>query len=703
MFQKLTLRNRIFLISSLLILAAIALIWIFIKPEYQAKIVKERTTIVSQLQEYTLRQTDSTIRNWLSSTIKLSQDLTVDPANAPELSNKAINYTPGLMRVIIADTESDEEIDLVRGIYNDIDFTLDQIDWYPSRIDATTNTAWITDPKQSVDFFITERAFQIGSNVFKLRMYFNSQNLNNSLISIPLGGYYFASVSNSLGESVTPTNNFKFPNDLIGETSFSDEKVITVDSKNWYILSSRFETIPFWHLVAVEDTFILEPVDQLVRFTFYTAFAVLLLMFGFSWYVSLRVNKPIKLLLKDVEYLGNLDFDHRIKQVSLPEFQPMHDTLENIRATLSRYQKLNVEKIILEEWKNKYMVTYSEDLIGIIDEDGSFSFLNNQFISFLEDLELNPKNTSLDKILRHPNIRVSESNKSVHYPDPFTIKVNQSSLTHSTKEGSEYFYDFQYLSILDENNKEIGANVIIHDKTEDRLLDIKRNDMINVIVHELKNPITGVVGLSRLIIETDNMQPEEAKTLMKEVLNSGERMNELVNRFLEVQKLEAGNTMLNVSEIDVKEVIGEVVTLTKPLLSSKNLSITHTEKGQRFRIEADRVLVFDAVQNLLSNAVKYGDPERVIEIELQSLKDAVSIAVTDHGYGISIEDQGKVFEKFFRVKSNLKAAKEKGTGLGLAYVKQIMQRHNGDISLESSHDIGTRFVLTFPKKYIPDQ
>ena len=607
------------------------------------------------------------------------------------------------MRVIIADTESDEEIDLVRGIYNDIDFTLDQIDWYPSRIDATTNTAWITDPKQSVDFFITERAFQIGSNVFKLRMYFNSQNLNNSLISIPLGGYYFASVSNSLGESVTPTNNFKFPNDLIGETSFSDEKVITVDSKNWYILSSRFENIPFWHLVAVEDTFILEPVDQLVRFTFYTAFAVLLLMFGFSWYVSLRVNKPIRLLLEDVEYLGNLDFDHRIKQVSLPEFQPMHDTLENIRATLSRYQKLNVEKIILEEWKNKYMVTYSEDLIGIIDEDGSFSFLNNQFISFLEDLELNPKNTSLDKILRHPNIRVSESNKSVHYPDPFTIKVNQSSLTHSTKEGSEYFYDFQYLSILDENNKEIGANVIIHDKTEDRLLDIKRNDMINVIVHELKNPITGVVGLSRLIIETDNMQPEEAKTLMKEVLNSGERMNELVNRFLEVQKLEAGNTMLNVSEIDVKEVIGEVVTLTKPLLSSKNLSITHTEKGQRFRIEADRVLVFDAVQNLLSNAVKYGDPERVIEIELQSLKDAVSIAVTDHGYGISIEDQGKVFEKFFRVKSNLKAAKEKGTGLGLAYVKQIMQRHNGDISLESSHDIGTRFVLTFPKKYIPDQ
>jgi signal transduction histidine kinase len=680
-------------------MAAITLIWVFIKPEYQDKIVKERTTIVSQLQEYTLRQTDGTIRNWLNSTIRLAQDLSQDPGNAPELANKAINYTPGLMRVIIADTESDEEIDLIRGIYNSIDFTIEQIDWYPSRIDETTNTALVNHPEQTVDFFITERAFQIGSNVFKLRLYFNAQNLNNSLTNIPLGGSYFTSISNSLGESVTPSSTFQFPNDLIGETSFSDEKMITIDSKNWYVLSSRFETIPFWHLVAVDDAFILEPVNQLLRFSYYTAAFVLLFMFGFSWYVSLRVNKPIKLLLEDVEYLGNLDFDHRIKQVSLPEFQPMHDTLENIRATLSRYQKLNVEKIILEEWKNKYMVTYSEDLIGIIGEEGTFTFINNQFISFLEDLKLNPKNASLDKILNHSNIKVSESNQALHYPDPFTIKVNQSSLTHSTIEGIEYFYDFQYLSILDESNEEIGAYVIIHDKTEDRLLDIKRNDMINVIVHELKNPITGVVGLSRLIIETDDMEPAESKTLMQEVLNSGERMNELVNRFLEVQKLEAGNTSLNVSEIDVKEVIEDVTMLSKPLLSSKSLSLSVTETGKKFNIEADRDLVFDSIQNILSNAVKYGEPERVIDIDLKSTRESVIVSITDYGYGISIEDQSKVFEKFFRVKSNIKAAREKGTGLGLAYVKQIMQRHHGDIALESSAKIGSRFILTFPKKY----
>lgn len=703
MFSKLTLRDRIFLFSSLLILVAVALIWVFIKPQYQETVVKERTTIVSQLQEYTLRQTDNTIRNWLGATIRLSEDLESDPANTPELSNKAINYTPGLMRVLISDTESTDEIDLVRGIYNEIDFNIENITWYPSKIDGSTNTALVADPNQNVDFFIAERAFQIGSNVFKMRLFFNAQNMNDNLIAIPLGGTYVANILNASGQPIISNEVFEFPKELIGENSFSDQKVISVKNKNWYVLSSRFETIPFWHLVAVEDVFILEPVNQLVRFSFYTALFVLLLMLGFSWYVSLRVNKPIKLLLEDVDYLGNLDFDHRIKQVSLPEFQPMHDTLENIRTTLNRYQKINVEKIILEEWKNKFMVTYSEDFIGAIGEDGTFSFINNQLTSFLESLEINPKDTSLDKILKHPKIKVSESSQALHYPHPFTVQVNQSEITHLTDEGTEYYYDFQHLSILNEKNEEIGAYIIIHDKTEDRLLDIKRNDMINVIVHELKNPITGVVGLSRLIIESDSMSAEESKTLLQEVLNSGERMNELVNRFLDVQKLEAGNTSLNVTGVDVSHTIDDVSSLSKPLLSSKKLNISRTESGKKFIIEADKDLVFDAIQNILSNAVKYGDPERTIDIDLKSTKNDVSIAITDHGYGISIENQNKVFEKFFRVKSNYKAAKEQGTGLGLAYVKEIMQRHNGDIKLESSSKIGSRFILIFPKKYTPEK
>ncbi len=702
MLEKLTLRDRIFIISSVLILAAIALIWIFVEPRYKETVVKERTTIVSQLQEYTLRQTDNTIRNWLNATIRLSEDIAQDPGQAPELSNKAINYTPGLMRVLIIDTESEDEINLVRAIYNSVSFPENENEWFNSRIDPTIKTIWITDSTQNVDFFITERAFQIGSNVFQLRMFFNSRTINENLLSIPLGGDYQATIANASGESLIAGINFDFPAELTGETSFTNQKIAEINSTTWYVLSSRFETIPLWHLVAVDETFILEPVTQMLNFSYITAAIILVLMLGFSWYVSHRVNKPIQLLLEDVDHLSNLDFDHRIKEVNLPEFQPMHDTLEDIRTTLQRYQKLNVEKIILEEWKNRYMVTYSEDLIGIIDENKHFNFINNQFIQFLEDLKLNPKETTLKDILTHEHIKVSESNQSFHYPDPFTIKVDQSEITHTTDDGSEYYYHFQYLSIINEDKKQIGAYVIIHDKTEDRLLDIKRNDMINVIVHELKNPITGVVGLSRLIIESESMSNHEEKTLLQEILNSGERMNELVNRFLEVQKLESGKINLNVTSINLMEITKSVNQLSKPLLTSKNLRLMITEKGVDFNFEGDRDLVFDAIQNLLSNAVKYGEPDREIRIDLKSEDESVIFSITDYGYGISIEDQSKVFEKFFRVKSNAKSAKEKGTGLGLAYVKEIIQRHNGDLALESDPKIGSRFTLTFPKTFTPE-
>lgn len=697
MFKKLTLRDRIFLISSILILVAVSLIGLFIKPRYEQTVVKERTTIVSQLQEYTLRQTDTTIRNWLNSTVRLSEELAISPQIAPELANKAINYTPGLMRVLISDSETDDEIDLTRSMYSTLTFPSDEADWATSRLDATITVSWIKDDSQNVDFFIAEKAFQIGESVFRLRLFFNSQTLNNNLLDIPLSGEYFSTIVGPNAKSIYQNSDFDFPADLIGETSFSKQRIITVNNKNWYVLSSRFETVPYWHLIAVNEAYILAPVNQLLTFSYITAAIILLLMLGFSWYVSLRVNKPIKLLLEDVDYLSKLNFDHRIKEVPLPEFQPMHDTLEHIRTTLQRYQKLNVEKIILEEWKNRYMVTYSEDFIGIIGEEGTFNFINNQLLQFLKDLKLNPKETNLDNILSHPSINIFDSNHTVHYPDPFTIKVEQAEMKHVNDDGTDYFYHYQYLSILDEHNKQIGAYVIIHDKTEDRILDIKRNDMINVIVHELKNPITGVVGLSNLIIESDSMSMDETKVLTKEIYNSGERMNHLVNRFLDVQKLEAGKTNVNITKVDLKQVVREVTELSKPLLSSKNLTLMVTEKGRIFEFDADFDLVFDAIQNLLSNAVKYGDAGREIRIDLQSSEDIISISVTDFGYGISIEDQNKVFDKFFRVKSNPKAAKEKGTGLGLAYVKQIMQRHNGEIALESSIEIGTKFTLTFPR------
>lgn len=709
MYKKLTLRNRIFLITSCLILLAYALILLFVRPRYREAIINERTTIVSQLQEYSLRRTDETIRNWLNATTLLAENVQTEPGDIQSIARKAINYTPGLVRITLSEPGSDEMVDFTRTIYEGTQFPTVVDEWYESRIDQRINVSWLPDTSDTIDIFIAQRTIQIesfdanGSPIellFTLNMFFNAKTLTTELTDIPLGdGVYKANIVGNFGTHIIQ-DDFEFPPDLIGEASYSAKKEVDLNGAKWFLMSSRFETIPFWHLIAVEDSFILEPVRNLVMFSLFTGLGILSLMIFFSWYVSVRMNKPIEQILLDVEHISNLDFEQRIREVDLPEFGIMRETLENIRVTLLRYQKINVEKIILEEWKNRYMMTYSEDFIGILDNDGKFRFANNHFVGFIESFGFNPKDVTFEELLKSSKLEITKSNKTVHYPNPYTIKINQAELAHFQDEETTYFYDFQHVAFEDEQSNSQGALLVLHDKTKDRLLDIKRTDMINIIVHELKNPITGVVGLSKLMIDNPEMSPAENQDLLKEIYLSGERMNDLVNRFLDVQRLEHGRIPVEFNPVDLFQLVNDVKSITNPLLGQKNLKINISAKGTSFIVSGSKDLLFDAIQNLISNAIKYGDPDRVIDIELDHKGSEIELHVTDYGYGISIEDQQKVFDKFFRVRSNIKSAKEKGTGLGLAYVKEIINRHKGDIQLESNDEIGSRFTLIFPTKEI---
>ncbi len=705
MYRKLTLRYRIFLITSCLILVAYALVLVFVRPKYREAIINERTTIVSQLQEYSLRRTDETIRNWLNATTILAEDIRSTPEQTEEIIRRAINYTPGLVRITLTESGSTDMLDFTRTIYQNVDFPTTVDEWYPSRLDQRLNVAWLPDTLEAVDIFIAQRTIQIDSFdaagspvelIFTLDMFFDAKRLTYELTDIPLGtGNYEANIVSDLGDHIA-NSEFTFPSDLIGDASFSEEKEVSIDGQNWFLMSSRFETIPFWHLIAVEDDFILKPVRDLLLFSLLTGLGILGIMVFFSWYVSNRMSKPINQILGDVDHISNLEFDKSIREVDLPEFGVMRETLENIRITLLRYQKINVEKIILEEWKNRYMMTYSEDLIGILDNDGGFRFANNHFVQFIESFGYNPKEVRFDELLDTPKLELSKNNQTVHYPNPYTIKINQAELAHFKDEELTYFYDYQHVAFIDEQGNSQGALLILHDKTNDRLIDLKRTDMINIIVHELKNPISGVVGLSKLMLDNSSMSSEEYQELIKEIYLSGERMNDLVNRFLDVQRLEHGRIPVEFNPVDLFQLVNDVKTITNPLLSQKNLKMNISAKGTSFIVSGSKDLLFDAVQNLVSNAIKYGDADREIELELEDKNGQIELSVIDHGYGISIEDQQKVFEKFFRVRSNLKSAKEKGTGLGLAYVKEIMHKHNGDIQLESNEEIGSKFTLIFP-------
>ena len=348
------------------------------------------------------------------------------------------------------------------------------------------------------------------------------------------------------------------------------------------------------------------------------------------------------------------------------------------------------------------MMTYSEDLIGILDNSGKFRFANNHFVEFIEGFGQNPQETIFKELIKSPKLEISQPSQTVHFPNPYSIKVDRAEMAHFVDDETTYFYDYQFVSFVDEEQNPQGALVILHDKTQDRLIDIKRTDMINIIVHELKNPITGVVGLSKLMLDNSSMDADEMQELLKEVYLSGERMNDLVNRFLDVQRLEYGRIPVEFLDVDMFQIVNDVKSISNSQLAEKKLSIDITAKGTDFVVKGSKDLLFDAIQNLVSNAMKYGEQERTIEIQLHEKEKTLEISVTDYGFGISLEDQKKVFEKFYRVRSNIKSAREKGTGLGLAYVKEIVNKHRGEIQLESNEEIGSRFTIVLPQTNTDD-
>lgn len=708
MYKNLTLRNRIFLISTALVVIAFALMWIFIRPEYKNAIINERTTIVSQLQEYSLQRVDETIINWLNSVNYLSGDIVQEPDLLENIARRAINYTPGLIKISISEIGSTQTVDFSRTVYEELSFPNIISNWYESKIDPKTVIAWRFDRNQNFNFFIAQKTLQIDTVnennasdpiLLKLTVYFNANKIASDLRNIPLGGEYSANIFTENKERIFQDSNEVIPDEFIKDGSYSNHTTMKWNGNSWFILYSRFQSIPFVHTIAVKNDFIVEPVKNLVLFSALAAAGILALLLMFNFYVSLRVNKPIDHILTDIDHMSKLDFDKSIREVDLPEFKNMRETLENIRITLRRYQKINVEKIILEEWKNRYMMTYSEDMIGILDNSGKFRFLNNHFIEMIENFGKNPHDITFEEILSAPNIEVEKSIKNLHSPNPYSVTIERAELAHSIDDQTSYYYDYQYVSFEDEEEKPQGALVILHDKTKDRVVDMKRNDMINIIIHELKNPIAGIIGLVRLMIDNAKLSLHDQQDLLKEIYLSGERMNDLVNRFLDVQRLEYGRIPIKFTDIDLHQIVKEVKSISNSLLKAKNLSINVITKGSTFTAKGSRDLLFDAVQNLVSNAIKYGDKDRTIDIVLNSTKENVEVSVIDYGFGISIEDQKKVFDKFFRVRTNIKSAREKGSGLGLAYVKEIISKHKGDIHLESNDEFGSKFTIVLLRNY----
>ncbi len=223
-----------------------------------------------------------------------------------------------------------------------------------------------------------------------------------------------------------------------------------------------------------------------------------------------------------------------------------------------------------------------------------------------------------------------------------------------------------------------------------------KNDFINNMTHEFKTPISTISLACEALGDKDIIKSESLYDSYINVINEeNRRLGGMAERILQSATLEKGQIILKYEEVNVHDVINESIKNIQLQVEKKGGKISTDFKADSFILNVDKVHFTNVIFNLLDNANKYTPVSPEIKITTENSYSGILISVQDNGMGISKANQKKIFEKLYRVPTG-NIHNVKGFGLGLSYVKAIVERHGGKISLESEINKGTNFIIYLP-------
>ncbi len=228
-----------------------------------------------------------------------------------------------------------------------------------------------------------------------------------------------------------------------------------------------------------------------------------------------------------------------------------------------------------------------------------------------------------------------------------------------------------------------------------KLSNIK-NDFINNMTHELKTPISTISLASQMLRDnTVTNTPKTIEHISGIIYQESKRLTTQVEKVLQMAVFNEGKLKLKFKEVNINALINSVVLNFELRVKSKNGELTSDLKADPAIIKGDEVHITNVLFNLLDNAVKYSKDEPRISISTELSDEYLVVSVKDHGIGIQSEYVGQIFERFYRVPTG-NVHDVKGFGLGLSYVKKILDVHKGKIKVESALNKGTKFMIYFP-------
>ncbi|MBK8643595.1 MAG: HAMP domain-containing histidine kinase [Saprospiraceae bacterium] len=232
--------------------------------------------------------------------------------------------------------------------------------------------------------------------------------------------------------------------------------------------------------------------------------------------------------------------------------------------------------------------------------------------------------------------------------------------------------------------------VILRQKRYSELM----RDFVNNMTHEFKTPISSIKISADVLLHHPLVEEDKRLTQYAQIIrDQNQRLNDQVEKVLQIAKMESSSFSLNKEELDLHELIKQCSSQYAFRLGDGGGSLQLFLDAHKFRMKADRFHMTNVISNLLDNAVKYSKSNPEITIRTSNIKDNLIIEIEDKGIGIQAHDLDKLFQKFYRVSTG-DVHNVKGFGIGLYYVKRICDAHEFELNLQSVYGEGTTVTIT---------
>ena len=397
-------------------------------------------------------------------------------------------------------------------------------------------------------------------------------------------------------------------------------------------------------------------------------------------------------------------------------------------SNLGSNNNFDLEKLLkLGHWKELFLGLFdvARELLFILDEDGLIISINQFGASALDF-------SSQELIGKH----------FMDLIDPSHAQLVSASINLALKNDSSFFeaslinkyenVNRYQISIRTVRKEErvigligVGKDVSLQRKIEKELSDLKpklveaerlialerarsshqkmmldevnqmKSEFVSNISHELRTPLASIVGFSETIASDPNMPVEMRNEFNLIILNEGKRLAKLINDVLDLSRMETGRIAINKSKINIVKLIQRMINNNRGLIDAKNLSLTTELPSDEIIVEVDEERLLQALDSLMDNSIKFTNEGGRIKVILNNLYREVEIVITDTGIGIPAKDIPFLFQKFYKV--NRPDSDIPGAGMGLVFVKQIVDLHKGLINIQSEPNKGTSVLIKLLK------